>query len=395
MSHNVCIVGLLSEQPLITNNALTIDNNQPVSQPIPLITVEIVSQPALALIERVWKAVERKGQGSFFTTWYWIASWLQIDPTSQKFLILATVDGEPVGVALWSHKLKRAQHHFLLHKSGDKAIDQVWIEHNDFVAQKENATYIKSRMWAAWFKFTPRNSKFYVGASVPEAFNVPRQLASFDYLEWTANSYWIPLKQNINDPALKIDQRLLRDMSANTRAQLKRSVQYYTQAYGALSLHFASSTADALAMFDRASIWHENRWGQSGESGFSNKAFMAFHHHLIRMGHPENAIEVVEVRAGDHSLGVFYNFKWQEKAYFYLSSLNYEKNNLARPGMIGHFLLGQHYADTGFKTYDLLGGGDYKARFSLQGPPLEVRVFYSAGLINVLEIWLRKMKSKL
>ncbi|GAC1406676.1 MAG: hypothetical protein NVSMB6_03250 [Burkholderiaceae bacterium] len=342
----------------------------------------------------MWKAVEQKDDGSFFTSWYWVASWLQIDSSSQKFLLVATIDAQPVGVALWSHKLKRAQHHYLLHKSGNKAIDQVWIEHNDFVVQREHADLIKSKMWEAWFNFTPRNSKYFVGASKPDAFTQPRRLACFDYLEWTANSYSIPLAPLVNGHFDNIDQHLMSYMSANTRTQLKRSLHFYNQEYGALTLHFATSTKEALGMFNRASTWHEDRWGQSGESGFSNQAFIAFHHHMIAHAFPENAVEVVEVRAGNHSLGVFYNFIWKDKAYFYLSSLNYQKSNLARPGMVGHFMLGRHYSLAGCKSYDLLGGGDYKARFSVQGPELQISVFYNAGLLNALEISLRKLKSR-
>ena len=50
--------------------------------------------------------------------------------------------------------------------------------------------------------------------------------------------------------------------------------------------------------------------------------------------------------------------------------------------------------EKGLLSYDLLGGGDYKARFSLPGPELQVRVFYTAGSVNRLEVLLRKLKAR-
>ena len=347
----------------------------------------------MEMLGRLWKIVEQNCQQSVFTSWHWISAWLETDGRNNKYLLVATIDQQPVGLALWTHTRRFAQHHYWLHKSGNDAIDQIWIEYNDFVVQDESADLIRVEMWAAWFAFTPSNSKYFVGASQPEAFVEPQKIARFDYLAWAAKSYRVPLTGPRDMPTPADDQRLLRFMSANTRAQLKRSMQYFKTEYGALTLHFAPAE-EAIALFDRASTWHKDRWGQDGNSGFNNRSFIAFHHLLISRGYREQMIDVVELRAGEKSLGVFYNFVWQNKAYFYLSSLNYQENNHARPGLVGHFLLGRHYVATGRDSYDLLGGGDYKARFSLPGPELQVRVFYTGGWLNGLEILLRKLKAR-
>lgn len=334
-----------------------------------------------------------------FTSWHWISAWLETDGHADKTLLVATIDRQPVGLAVWTHTRRFAQHQYWLHKSGNDATDQIWIEYNDFLVQDDACELIRAQMWAAWFAFTPNNSKYIVGASQSEVFAEPQKLASFNYPTWVAKSYRVPLTGPLDAPTADPtptpadDQRLLRLMSANTRAQLKRSMQYFQTEYGALTLHFAPAE-EAIALFDRASTWHNDRWGQDGKSGFNNRSFIAFHHLIISRGYAEQVIDVVELRAGERSLGVFYNFVWQNNAYFYLSSLNYQENNHARPGLVGHFLLGRHYLTTGRLSYDLLGGGDYKARFSLPGPELQVRVFYTAGWWNAIEIFLRKLKAR-
>ena len=358
-----------------------------------VIQVEIVPHPSLEMLANLWKIVEQNTRHSVFTSWHWISAWLEIDKQSEKYLLMATIDKKPVGLAIWTHNRRFAQHHYWLHKSGDSATDQIWIEYNDFMVQDESQELIKERMWQAWFAFTPKNSKYFVGASQPEAFLEPRKIATFDYLAWAAKSYRVPLTGPRDTPTPMDDQRLLRFMSSNTRAQLRRSMQYFQTQYGALTLHFAPAE-EAIALFNRASTWHKERWGQDGNSGFNNKSFIAFHHLLISRGYPEKMIDVVELRAGTQSLGVFYNFVWQGNAYFYLSSLNYQESNHARPGLVGHFLLGRRYMEKGLLSYDLLGGGDYKARFALPGPDLQVRVFYTAGSVNRLEVLLRKLKAR-
>lgn len=339
----------------------------------------------------LWKTVEQRCQQSVFTSWHWISAWLETDGQDNKFLLVARMDQQPVGLAIWCHTKRLGQHQYWLHKSGNASIDQIWIEYNDFLVQEESSDLIKAAMWAAWFAFTPRNSKYFVGASQAEAFIEPRKRARFDHLTWTAQSYLVPLTGTRTSLTPADDQHLLRFMSANTRSQLKRSMQYFKTEYGDLTLRFAQAD-EAIVLFDQAATWHNERWGQDGKSGFNNPSFVAFHHLLISRAYADQTIDVVELRAGERSLGVFYNFVWQNKAYFYLSSLNYQENNHARPGLVGHFLLGRHYLAAGRLSYDLLGGGRYKARFSVGGAELEARVFYTRGLVNALEVFLRKVK---
>ena len=357
-----------------------------------VIQVEIVAHPSLEMLANLWRMVEQNTQHSVFTSWHWISAWLETDTCSEKYLLMATIDAKPVGLAIWTHHKRLGQHHYWLHKSGDDAIDQIWIEYNDFMVQDALQDSIKARMWQAWFAFTPKNSKYFIGASQPESFVEPQKHATFNYLAWAAKSYRMALASPCDLSLPVNDQRLLGLMSSNTRAQLRRSMQYFQTEYGALTLHFAPAE-EAIALFDSASIWHKERWGQDGNRGFNNRSFIDFHHLLISRGYPEKMIDVVELRAGSQRLGVFYNFVWQQNAYFYLSSLHYQESNHARPGLVGHFLLAMHYLEAGLLSYDLLGGGEYKARFSTPGPELQVRVLYTAGWVNTLEILLRKLKA--
>ena len=326
-----------------------------------------------------------------FTSWLWISAWLETDTKDNKILLIATIDQKPVGLAIWTHIERFARHQYWLHKSGDGLNDQIWIEYNDFLIQHEYGDQIREKMWQTWFMRTPRNSKYFVGASLSEAFTDPRKFARFEHLTWAAPTYLVPLQNASEASAAPDDQRLLRLMSANTRSQLKRSMQYFKTEYGELTLRFAPPAA-ATTLFDQAAAWHNDRWGGDGTNGFNNPAFVAFHHRLISCGASTGMADVVELLAGERTLGVFYNFIWQDKAYFYLSSLNYQDSNHARPGLVGHFLLGRHYLATGRLSYDLLGGGGYKARFSVPGAELQARVFYGAGWVNRMEAQMRTLK---
>ena len=48
-----------------------------------------------------------------------------------------------------------------------------------------------------------------------------------------------------------------------------------------------------------------------------------------------------------------------------------ETDNRARPGIVSHILAADYYAEQGYDTYDLLGGGDhYKSTLAQEGDTL-------------------------
>jgi len=87
-----------------------------------------------------WQELQTRSQHSFFTSWSWIESWLQLLPDETNPLVfVALTDNLTVGLAILVPR-RTLRHGFivsnklLLHETGDLVLDELTIEHNNLLA---------------------------------------------------------------------------------------------------------------------------------------------------------------------------------------------------------------------------------------------------------------------
>jgi CelD/BcsL family acetyltransferase involved in cellulose biosynthesis len=174
-------------------------------------------------------------------------------------------------------------------------------------------------------------------------------------------------------------------------------MRLYQDTLGELRLDFAASVDEALRFFDDSAPLHLARWGDGySQSGFANPKFVQFHHTLIRRGFDQGQIDLIRVRAGERILGYFYNFRFDGVVYFYLSGLVNESESKLKPGLCGHALAIQHYADAGYAYYDFMGGEErYKSSLAECRDELFQLSLQKDRLHFRLENFLRLVKNRL
>src|ERR1700736_6296770 len=96
--------------------------------------------PPLAALGREWRMVEAAGHKTFFTSWQWIGTLLDmVPPRSRPKLLRGGVGGETVALAFLGanerrrHGLVRSRS-LHLNETGDARFDSLTIEHNAILA---------------------------------------------------------------------------------------------------------------------------------------------------------------------------------------------------------------------------------------------------------------------
>lgn len=158
-------------------------------------------------------------------------------------------------------------------------------------------------------------------------------------------------------------------LSANTRAQIRRSIRLYTERFGELELRVASSREESVEWFGAMVALHEATWRARGERGaFADPEVREFHVRLLDASREPEATDdlvtdVVRVRFGSEVIGYLYNLRYRGRVSFYQSGLVYHGDNRLKPGLVAHALAIEHYLATGAIEYDFLGGEPESVRY--------------------------------
>jgi CelD/BcsL family acetyltransferase involved in cellulose biosynthesis len=175
--------------------------------------------------------------------------------------------------------------------------------------------------------------------------------------------------------------------SSNTRQQVRRSDRFYERG-GSIKLERAGSVKTAHRMLDRMAELHQAVWeARSKRGSFSAPFFHRFHRTLIDIGIPRGEIALLQVSAGDKTIGFLYNFVWRGRMLAYQSGFAYSSSQgQAKPGVTCHHAAIELALDLGLEVYDFLAGDDrYKRSLSNRSQPqfwVEVGPFWSPSLLR-------------
>ncbi|SFR58881.1 Acetyltransferase involved in cellulose biosynthesis, CelD/BcsL family [Marinobacter daqiaonensis] len=346
-----------------------------------------------------WEDLESRSTPTVFLSWQWLGHWLAVYRPNVRVLRVTESD-RLVGLGMLVASDER-RHGVLrsrclrLHQTGSKALDQIWIEYNGFLAEHGRDREVA----AACLSFLKRQEnswdEFVIGAiDADEADFYATSMGLHKHVRWEAPCYGVDLNQ------LRAGgQHYLDTLSRNTRYQINRAHRLYENR-GEVELVRPDTVTEALAVFDSIGPRHLERWGSGpDESGFANPDFVRFHRSLIKAQWPLGGVDLVSVRAGDDVIASFYNLLHNQVVYFYLGGMRTETDNKLKPGLLGHSLCIEDYRHHGFHYYDFMGGDErYKSnlgRFhrqlvqvALQRPRFKLRL--ENALREAKQQWLRE-----
>ncbi len=323
-----------------------------------------------------WRRLQAQADGTPFTHWHWISTWLDHLPAQIVPRVFRVEDEQGLlALALAVDARERGngrlfgRHSLRLQETGIEALDEISVEYSGLLTRRggEVAAYAAlfralEQHWDGWRRF--RISATADGPHIAAALSPGLHCYSVH-----------------TQPCYRVDLTRLRASGKGYMDSLKRNFRHHLRqsqraygAHGALQVEVAASIDSALAWLDELRILHERRWRSKGEEGaFAGGFFHAFHDTLVRKGLADGYVRMTRISAGPLVVGYLYNLYWRGTVYFYNCGLNY--GALPRydsPGSIALAACIQQCLDEGLDTFDFLAGAQpYKRRLSDHARTLE------------------------
>jgi CelD/BcsL family acetyltransferase involved in cellulose biosynthesis len=323
-----------------------------------------------ALGER-WQDLESRTDASFFQTWTWIGC-LAAERYDDPVLLEARCGGRVIALGLFNRRRGWPLDTLWLHETGVPQLDSVYIEYNGLLIDAEcsagdhdNHDALRAACLAA-ARHAPLRGQ-------PLGRRVILNGVDCAHLRVAAAVGTVSGHTTGQAPALDL-AALRRNglghedvLSANTRAQLRRSLRGYAT-LGALAVQAAPDAAQAHRFLDELASLHQATWQRRGRTGaFSEPHFARFHHALIDRALPRGEVELWRVSAGPSAIGYLYNFQHRGRVLAYQSGFDYRllADRRAKPGLTCHHLVIEKSLTAQRIWYDFLAGDDrYKRSLS-------------------------------
>jgi CelD/BcsL family acetyltransferase involved in cellulose biosynthesis len=309
-------------------------------------------------LQQAWRDLERRSNPSFFLSWTWIGTWLEVSQ-SKPLVLEVFSEGRRVGLGLLVHSsrsrlaLLRSPYH--LHETGAIDQDAVMIEDNGFLAERGFERAVARS--ALHLLYT-------LGKSAVTLSGIPEWLLK----EVPALGWRHRLVATRGSPyrVLGLDgENELGQLSRNTRSQITGSIRLYER-LGPLALTPSSGLHEARERLFELAALHQARWSAVGKPGsFASIYFQEFHKRLLEHGFETGEVDVLKIAAGARVVGYLYNFIRGDSVYSYQNGFDYSENPRLKPGLVSHALAFSYYRDRGMQRYHFLAGdARYKTSLS-------------------------------
>jgi CelD/BcsL family acetyltransferase involved in cellulose biosynthesis len=350
-------------------------------------------------IAPLWRELEARSDATFFLTWHWMGAWIATLGAPPPLLI-----GEASGARVllgFVVPFRRREAGLIradglrLHSIGKWEQDCIAIEYNGFLVDHEWAGRAEQAA-ITWLLNQPN------GASLrPNELHVTAMLDQHRET-WTPPSTLIQIPNR--KPSWRVDlaairasgRRYLDTLSANTRAQIRRSMRLF-DAVGGLTATWAPDVSTGLSFLDGLRDLHQRQWTARGEpGGFASCFFEQFQRRLIADCLPEGSVEIVRIDRGTEPIGYLYNLIWRGHVFAFVSGLLYEPDNRLKPGLVCHTLCIEHHLQAGNHTYDFMAGySRYKESLGERGPEFIYLLIQKDTLAARFEHHLRYARDRL
>lgn len=331
------------------------------------LVIAVSPLPPLERLAAIWRDLEGRADGSFFTSWSWIGAWLATGLEQTCVLVSVSAGDQVVGLAIVA-RTRRRQGPWLrdvaaLNKQSGPD-DGLYIEYNDILVDRAWGHLARRAALRAIMQDGPADitcDDFEMAGAVPEAVQAVATLE-------------LPLDSRTRECPW-VDFAACRDgldgylavLSRNTRQQVRRAMRLSGGAAG-LSLHRARTWAEKLAAVDELRRLHQAAWQARGKPGaFASARFSAFIAALL----PMPGVELLHIGAGARTVGVLLNFVHRGHVYAYQSGFAYEDDNRCKPGLVSHALAVADSIQLGRKAYHFMAGESrYKDSLATGTEPL-------------------------
>lgn len=341
------------------------------------------------LFAQKWQKLEQVSDNTIFLSWLWIKAWLSV--VDDKVTVIEAIQNEQtVGLSLWVERTRKVLGCSIkqawLHRTGETAKDQMWIEYNDFLLAKESKLEIRNAMLAfikqshlGWQEIIIGLSEFQILKQINAHFS-----DSYNAVESTGYKVNLTqIKHSYRDEVL----------SKNTRAHIKRTTKLLNE-IGDVTFSVCSDLDAIQGYLPEMAHLHKKRWESSADgSGFNNPSFVNFHRELLQSS--SDNVHLCILCLNKKPIGYLYNYCYGSHVSFYLSALASGFSAKIKLGMLLQVLAIEFYQGKNIKSYDFLAGeAQYKASLTNEAYTLALSCFKVNSVILQIENYLRRIKNK-
>lgn len=323
-----------------------------------------------------WQALERIADGSPFTSWAWVSTWLRHLPNRfVPTVFRARDDRGVVALALLVDSPEQGLRRLLgarsihLQETGDLDLDELTIEYAGVLARPGSERLAYALLFEALDACNLHWRRLRISASAHAtaiASALPRRLRA-----WSTHASASCL---IDLAALRANGGdYLAMLGKATRTRLRQTRRYY-EALGPLRIDDAANADEALEWLDELSRLHGCYWRSRGKAGsFASPFFAGFHRDFVTHRGAGCRARLLRVSAGARVVGYLYLLVWRRRAYVYNTGLDYAVlGHHDRPGFLAHLLAIERCLAEDFDEYDFLAGdSDYKRKMATHGRLLQ------------------------
>jgi len=337
----------------------------------------------IASIEPQWRRLEAEADGSFFTSWTWIRTALELMEPEPLELRVARGD-ELTGLALlWPEGAPRR---LRLNLGAGARYASVFPEYNAILMRRSEADATSSVLSA--LRAEGVRSLRIDGAA-------PGLVAEARAAGWLASLRARQPHFEVDLAGLRAGQGdFLASLSRNARQQIRRSLRAADR-LGGLELEAASDVGEALRWFADLERLHTQSWSDRGRPGaFAEPFFRKFNQRLIMTAFGTGEVELVRVQIGGRTAGYLYDFIYRQRVLYYQSGFDYKQFPGVQCGLAAHCLNIERHLRAGADAYDFMAGAQrYKASLGRAAGELVWFVLLAPSWQNRLTERLRTAKA--
>jgi CelD/BcsL family acetyltransferase involved in cellulose biosynthesis len=307
---------------------------------------------------QAWRELEARADCSFFQSWTWVGC-LAEERFTRPLLLHASKGDRTVALALFNHHPGWLFDTLYLQETGDPRWDAAFIEYNGVLTEAEAPPDLPlACLRAALQARLPGMRRWRGRRLVLSGVGSPqREAAEAGGLVVRQQTRIAPFV-DLNT-LRRGNQDYVESLSANTRAQLRRSLRLYA-AHGPPRIDRADQADVAHAYLDALAVLHQAGWQRRGRPGaFANAHFARFHHALIDRAIARDEVDLLRITAGPRVIGYLYNYRYRGRALAYQSGFDYvPADRHQKPGLTSHHVAIERNLAAGMSVYDFLAGDD-------------------------------------
>jgi CelD/BcsL family acetyltransferase involved in cellulose biosynthesis len=339
-------------------------------------------------IREIWTELFRSDLHTYFLSWAWIETWLDVIPSKTALAFYAGFDaGKPciaffLGGPYWRYRHLVPWRTISLNATGDSYFDRLNIEYNCMMHDPDRMPSLSDVLGSipmSWDRFIlpELDSRLFPAGSLTDVEQHYRVRVVRE-----ERSHFVDLSIIRSS-----GKEYLAHLNGNARYQLRKARRLY-EALGPLTVCEPANLRQAMQFYDELSTLSRRTWAERNEtSAFESDFFRRFHRALILRRFRHGEIQLLKVSCGEATVGLLYNFVIDGRVYFYQSGLRYQANGAFKPGLVTHREAIEYNLLRGGRLYDFLGGeAQYKRSLSTHFNLVRtVRIQRRAGVFGRLE----------